>query len=131
MVIFAQWGFFPKNPAVTHNYIRPPNTMLTEKTKSRESLQTDRQTQFHRTLPAEARSPTRVFSYQKLNLAWEWSYKLFPDRQKASKNSIRKILLLIHLLLLSDPQFTSLCQVLHMTSNFALIFLTHYPNACV
>ena len=28
LVTFAQWRFFPKNPAVTHNYIWAPNTML-------------------------------------------------------------------------------------------------------
>ena len=28
LVIFAQWELFPKNPAVTRNYIRAPNTML-------------------------------------------------------------------------------------------------------
>ena len=28
LVIFAQWGFFPKNLAVTRNYIWVPNTML-------------------------------------------------------------------------------------------------------
>ena len=27
-VIIARWGFFPKNPAVTQNYIWAPNTML-------------------------------------------------------------------------------------------------------
>ena len=33
LVISAQWGFFPKNPAVTNNYIWAPNTMLvSEKT---------------------------------------------------------------------------------------------------
>ena len=124
-------GIFSKKSSCHTQLYTAPNTMLTEKTKSRESLQTGRQALFYRTLPAEAGSPTRVFSYQKLNLAWEWSYKLFSDRHKASKNSIRKILLLIHSRLLPDPQFTSLCQVLHMTSNFALIFLIPYPNAYV
>ena len=28
LVIFARWGFFPKNLAVTHNYIWAPNTTL-------------------------------------------------------------------------------------------------------
>ena len=33
LIIFAQWGFFPKNLAVTHNYIWAPNTMLSLKNK--------------------------------------------------------------------------------------------------
>ena len=33
LVIFARWGFFPKNPAVTHNYISAPNTMLSFRKK--------------------------------------------------------------------------------------------------
>ena len=33
LTIFAQWGFFPKNPAVTHNYIWAPNIMLSFKKK--------------------------------------------------------------------------------------------------
>ena len=28
LVIFAQWGFFPKKIRLTHNYIRAPNSML-------------------------------------------------------------------------------------------------------
>ena len=42
---FCQWRFFPKNPAVTHNYIWAPNTMLSFRKKlmsqSRENLWTD------------------------------------------------------------------------------------------
>ena len=33
LVIFAWWGFFPKNLAVTHNYIWAPNTMLSFRKK--------------------------------------------------------------------------------------------------
>ena len=48
LVIFARWGFFPKNLAVTHNYIWAPNTMLSFRKKlmsqSRENLQTDGRT---------------------------------------------------------------------------------------
>ena len=46
LVIFARWGFFPKNPAVTYNYIWTLNNMLNfKKTKKmsqfRENLQTN------------------------------------------------------------------------------------------
>ena len=48
LVIFARWGFFPKNPAVTHNYIWAPNTMLSFRKKLMsqfwENLQTDGRT---------------------------------------------------------------------------------------
>ena len=48
LVIFAQWGFFPKNPAVTHNYIWAPNIMLSFRKKlmsqSWENLWTDGRT---------------------------------------------------------------------------------------
>ena len=50
LVIFAWWGFFPKNLAVTHNYIWAPNTMLSFRKKLmsqfRENLWTDEQTLF-------------------------------------------------------------------------------------
>ena len=65
LVIFAQWGFFTKNPAVTGNYIRAPNTMLSFRKKlmsqSQENLQTDRRTDgqilFYRTLPVKTGCP--------------------------------------------------------------------------
>ena len=42
---FCQWRFFPKHPAVTHNDIWAPNTMLSFRKKltsqSRENLRTD------------------------------------------------------------------------------------------
>ena len=70
LVIFARWGFFPKNPAVTHNYIWAPNTMLSFR-KTNEPIPrklTDRRkdgrkeggTLFYRTLPAEAGGPIKV-----------------------------------------------------------------------
>ena len=34
LVISAWWGFFPKNPAVTHNYIWVPNTKFQKKLMS-------------------------------------------------------------------------------------------------
>ena len=67
LVIFARWGFFPKNLAVTHNYIQAPNTMLNCRKKlisqSRENLRTDGRTTgqpiFYRTLPSEAGGPKK------------------------------------------------------------------------
>ena len=43
LVIFAQWEFFQKNQAVTHNYIRAPNTMpiLRKLTDRRKDGRTD------------------------------------------------------------------------------------------
>ena len=74
LVIFAQWGFFPKNPAVTHNYIWAPNTMLSsEKTnepiprKRKEDGRTDGQTLSYRTLPPEVGGPK---TYKILTLNW-------------------------------------------------------------
>ena len=66
LTIFTWWEFFPKNPAVTHNYIWTPNIMLRFRKKlmsqSQENLwadgRRDRQTIFYRTLPAEARGTT-------------------------------------------------------------------------
>ena len=71
---FCLMDFFPKNPAVTHNYIWAPkhNAKFPKKLMSQfqENLRTDGridrrtygrmdgQTLFYRTLPAEARSPT-------------------------------------------------------------------------
>ena len=47
LIIFARWKFFPKNLAVTQNYIWPPNTMLSFGKKLSqfwENLQTDGRT---------------------------------------------------------------------------------------
>ena len=66
LVIFARWGFFPKNPAVACNYIWAPNTMLSFFLKKEPILRqlTDRRkegrTLFYRTLPAEARGPINI-----------------------------------------------------------------------
>ena len=72
LVISAQWGFFPKNPAVTNNYIWAPNTMLSFRKNSWTNPkktygqtagwaegQTNGQALFHRTLTAKARAPKR------------------------------------------------------------------------
>ena len=65
MTIFSRWGFFPKNPVVTHNYIWP--LILSQVSKFQKKLMSqwqknlqagrrrDRQTLVYRTLPAEAR----------------------------------------------------------------------------
>ena len=79
LVIFARCGLFPKNPAVTYNYIWAPNNMLNLKKKQKnndpiprkltdkwKNGQRDRQTLFFRTLPAEDRGPKNLQSNIKL-----------------------------------------------------------------
>ena len=71
LVIFAWWGFFPKDPALSHTTIYGPLNHAKFQKKlmnlSRENLQTDGrmdgkmngQTLFYRTLPAKAKGPIR------------------------------------------------------------------------
>ena len=106
LVIIAWWGFFPKTPAVTHNYIWAPNNMLSFRKKlmssSRENLQTDGRTdgrmegwKDERTdrpyFLAEARGPKSNEIFIALFLLWigkpniaqvcwpQWSIILFLD----------------------------------------------------
>ena len=64
---FRPMGIFPKNLAVTHSYIRMPNTMLSFKKKLmsqfQENLWTDRPTLFHTTLQATAGGPVNILCY--------------------------------------------------------------------
>ena len=72
LVIFAWWGFFPKNLAVTHNYIWAPNTMLSFRKTNEPILRKltdrlkdgrkDKETLFYRTLPAKAGCPIKYFN---------------------------------------------------------------------
>ena len=76
LVIFAQWGFFPKNPALSHTTIYGPLTPCQVSEKTNEPIlrkftdrqkdgrmeewtdrRTDRWTLFYRTLPAKAGGP--------------------------------------------------------------------------
>ena len=72
LVIFAWLGFFPKNSAVTYNYIWAPNSMLSFRktnepiprklTDKRKDERKDRRTLFFRTLPAEDSGPKHLQS---------------------------------------------------------------------
>ena len=97
LVIFARWGFFPKNLAVSHTTIYGPLTPCKVSEKNNESIPrklTDRrkdrrkdrrQNLFHRTLPAEAGGPVISFDDQNFgfdNFSYFSSYEIVVSNMK-------------------------------------------------
>ena len=66
LVIFTWWGFFPKNPALSHATMHHAKFQKKLMSQSRENVRTDgktdRQTLFYRTLPAKTGGPIKTIT---------------------------------------------------------------------